>query len=99
MITLAVLAAVQAISCPPMMRAHPLTTVQVFDGPPKEQADLEPDTGGWDLKAIRSTSSPQGFFLVCGYKGTTAQVTLRLPHETDFCRLSGPTRAPKVSCR
>jgi hypothetical protein len=98
-IALAALAAIQAISCPAVLRDHPLTTVQVFDGNPKEQADLEPDAGGWDLKAIRPTSSPEGFFLVCGYKGTKDQVTLRLPHETDFCRRSGPIRAPKVSCR
>jgi hypothetical protein len=98
MIALAALAAV-AIVCPPMQQAHPLATVQVFDGDPKAQADLEPDAGGWDLKVIRSTSSPDGFFLVCGYKGTPARITLRLPRETDFCRLTGPTRAPKVSCR
>ena len=99
MIALMALVAAQAIACPATREARPLTTVQVFDGDPKNQTDLEPDAGGWDLKSIRSTSSPDGFFLVCGYKGSKPNLTLRLPRETDSCRLSGPQHAPRVSCR
>jgi hypothetical protein len=72
--------------------------VEVFDGPPRERADLEPDGRLWDLKAIRSTSSPEGFFLVCAYTGGRA-VTLRLPRAIDACRRSGPVSAPRVACR
>jgi hypothetical protein len=98
MIALMALVVGLAVTCPPGPDGRPLTTVQVFDGDPKGMADLAPDGDLWDLKSIRATSSPEGFFLVCGYKGER-HVTLRLPRETDVCRLTGTARTPKVSCR
>ena len=92
------LISVAAISCPATLQGRPLATVQVFDGPPREQADLEPDGRLWDLKAIRSTSSPEGFFLVCGYGGGHV-VTLRLPRTVEACRREGSLAAPRVACR
>jgi len=97
MMTLA-LVSVAAISCPAMLQGRPLATVQVFDGPPRERADLEPDGRFWDLKAIRSTSSPEGFFLVCGY-GNGRVATLRLPRNVQSCRRSGSLSSPRVACR
>jgi hypothetical protein len=98
MMALAALASTAAISCPATLQGRPLTTVQVFDGPPRERADLEPDERLWDLKAIRSTSSPEGFFLVCGY-GSGRTVTLRLPRTVETCRRSGLLSSPRVACR
>jgi hypothetical protein len=97
MTALAVLASA-VISCPVVSDGRPLATVQVFDGKPADRADLEPDGRLWDLKAIRSTSSPDGFFLVCGY-GAGRRVTLRLPPNVQSCRRSGSLEAPSVVCR
>ena len=99
MIALALLAAASTLVCPATIRSHPLATIQLFDGDPKLLTDLEPDDRGWDLKPIRSTSSPDGFFLVCGYGTTVPRLTLRIPKEADACRLTGTERAPRVSCR
>jgi hypothetical protein len=98
MMVLAALASTAAINCPATAQGRHLATVQVFDGPPRERADLAPDGRLWDLKAIRSTSSPEGFFLVCGYAGGHA-VTLRLPHAVEACRRGGTLAAPSVTCR
>ncbi len=91
-------AAAGVITCPAASQGRPLITVQVFDGDPREQADLDPDGRVWDLRAIRPTSSPAGFFLVCGYGGER-RLVLRLPRGVDACRRSGPVRTPRIACR
>jgi hypothetical protein len=91
------LASTAVISCPASLEGHRLATVQVFDGPPSERADLAPDGSVWDLKAVRSTSSPKGFFLVCGYGGRT--VTLHLPPHVEACRRAGVVATPRIACR
>jgi hypothetical protein len=97
MMALSALASAAVVSCPAPLAGHRLATVQVFDGPPSERADLEPEGSAWDLKAIRSTSSPKGFFLLCGYGGRA--VTLHLPRDVEACRRTGTVAAPRITCR
>jgi hypothetical protein len=99
MMALAVLASAAVVSCPAAAHGHRLATVQVFDGPPSERADLEPDGSVWDLKAIRPTSSPKGLFLVCGYGGGGRFVSLPLPNNVGSCRRAASLSAPRVLCR
>jgi hypothetical protein len=89
---------------------HRLASVTFFDGPPKEQASLVYDdtasagkewTGIWHFGP-----SPRGFWIACGYSGTSVMFSRRLPAEVKVCRVTyekegeGPVGdIQKIDCR
>jgi hypothetical protein len=94
MLTAASAAPPVALECP-AISGQTLVYVDIFDGPPDQQADLAPDDtktqpGGssniWQLDA-----SPAGLFVKCGYgkalAGPYSRVeTIRLPDTAKSCR-------------
>ena len=107
-------AAPTALECP-AIPGRTLVYIDVYDGPPENQADLAPDTTQkragavsnlWELKA-----GPDGLYVKCGYgkklEGPYSQtVTIRLPDMVKTCRADFKTgKQPddltlqKFSCR
>ena len=69
-----------------------LSSVAIFDGPPEEQASLKYDDERtlkdeiiqtWELPA-----SGRGYWIVCGYTNTTAQLRRKLPDDARACEVA-----------
>lgn len=88
-------AAPVALACP-AIAGQTLVYIDIFDGPPEQQADLVPDQHSspasktawntWQLEA-----GPDGLFVTCGYgkklEGPYSRMeTIRLPDTTKSCR-------------
>ena len=80
------------IRCPTTHAGSQLTTVTLFDGPPSEHADLEPDTfhqskGGsrseWDVAYIYQAG--RHLFVECQYGPNAASVILEPVPSTYTC--------------
>lgn len=78
--------------CPQTHAGSQLTTVTLFDGPPSEHADLEPDSshqgkGGirseWDVGYIYKAG--RHLFVECRYGPKTPSVVLEPGPSTDKC--------------
>ena len=72
--------------------ATELSSVTIFDGPPEELASLKYDderTGKdeivqtWELPA-----NPRGYWIVCGYANTTAQLRRKLQDSIRACEVT-----------
>lgn len=66
-----------------------LSSITIFDGPPEEQASLKYDderstkaeiVQTWDL-----ATNERGYWIVCGYAHTTAELRRKLPNEVHAC--------------
>ena len=69
-----------------------LSAVTFFDGPPREKASLVYDD---EVKAARETravwrfpASGKGIWISCGYEGTAAMLSRRLPASVRACTVS-----------
>jgi hypothetical protein len=62
-----------------------LSSVTIFDGPPEQQASLKYDDERTTKDEIIQTwdlpSSERGYWIVCGYTNTTAQLRRKLPDD------------------
>lgn len=80
----------QSVAAPPGWRAtdepeqHYLRGARLFDGEPKDLADLIPERGGWDLGANQG----RGYTLVCQYEGTEAVLEAKVPDGLRRCQMS-----------
>ena len=84
-----------ALACP-AMPGQTLVYVDIFDGPPENQADLVPDQHSAPAgKTTRNTwelaAGPDGLYVKCGYgkrlEGPYSRVeTIRLPDTVKTCR-------------
>ena len=66
-----------------------LSGMSVFDGPPDEQADLKYHDSRkanreWTVR-WRLAPNPRGYWLMCRYDGTRAQVSRRIPDGATRC--------------
>ena len=84
------------VRCPIGTSAHPLSSESLFDGPPSEQADLEPDEyGTWD--GLRG-SAVEGYYLECVYQGAQP-IDIKLPNDINSCVLDGNyAQSHNVTC-
>ncbi len=69
-----------------------LSSATIFEGPPEEQASLKYDVERttrddviqtWELPA-----SEPGYWIVCGYTNTTAQLRRKLPNDVRACEVA-----------
>jgi hypothetical protein len=87
-----------AIGCPPTHDGRPLADVGLFDGPPSERVELEPERGRWVIDKRDEPSSPTlpYFTLGCTYRGSHEVVTVVLPRSVRVCEI---TKGPNARCR
>jgi hypothetical protein len=68
-----------------------LSSATIFEGPPEEQASLKYDDERTAKDEIIQTwqlpSSARGYWLVCGYANTTAQLRRKLPDDVHACEV------------
>jgi len=68
-----------------------LSSVTIFDGPPSEQASLKYDDERVTKSEIIQTwelpASDRGYWLVCGYTNTTAQLVRKLTNAIRACEV------------
>lgn len=83
-----------ATTCPEYLGGHALESVDIFDGPPSNFVGIHPVPGGWLFHGERFS---KGVFLVCNYRGTTAQNQIRLPNRVQACWFG--YNWPHVVCR
>src|ERR1700732_784371 len=62
-----------------------LSSATIFEGPPEEQASLKYDdertTKDEVIQRWKLPASDRGYWIVCGYTNTTAQLRRRLPSD------------------
>ena len=103
-----------ALQCP-AIPGQTLVYIDIFDGPPENQADLAPDdtkkAGGVTSNIWQLTASSDGLYVKCGYgkvlQGPYSQMeTIRLPDTVKTCRADFKTGTrpddltlQKFSCR
>jgi hypothetical protein len=75
-------------------RNHALWFVKVFEGAPKEKADLVPDVNDRLKRSWTFVPSPGGFWLECHYTRTTVVLSRQLPAGIKSCTV---TFTPDVS--
>ncbi|MBN8890059.1 MAG: hypothetical protein ABS99_04670 [Acetobacteraceae bacterium SCN 69-10] len=63
---------------------HYLRGARLFDGDPKDLADLIGERGGWDLLP----NEGRGYTLICQYEGTEATLQARVPEGLRRCTVS-----------
>ena len=84
------------LRCPtrisPGGQPHALQRGSVFDGPPRELADLIPVDRRWNLAPYRAEK--RDLYLVCRYQKTDQTTTFVIPRHMMFC---AETRATVVS--
>ena len=73
-------------------KAHAaLSSVTIFEGPPEEQASLKYDDERTAKDEIIQTwelpASDRGYWIVCGYTSTTAQLRRKLPTDLRACQV------------
>jgi hypothetical protein len=68
-----------------------LSSVMIFDGPPEEQASLKYDdertTEDEIIQTWQLPASDRGYWIVCGYSNTTAQLRRKLPSDILACEV------------
>ena len=68
-----------------------LSSATIFEGPPEEQASLKYDDERSGKDAIIQTwelpASNRGYWMVCGYTNTTAQLRRNLPRDIHACEV------------
>jgi hypothetical protein len=68
-----------------------LSSATIFEGPPEEQESLKYDDERATKDAIIQTwelpSSERGYWIVCGYTNTTAQLRRKLPNDIRACEV------------
>jgi hypothetical protein len=68
-----------------------LSSATIFDGPPAEQASLKYDDQRTTSNSVIQTwalpASVRGYWLVCGYTNTTAQLERKLPNDARTCEV------------
>jgi hypothetical protein len=68
-----------------------LSSATIFDGAPEEQASLKYDDQRTTKNEIIQTwelpASDHGYWIVCGYNGTTAQLRHKLPADVRACEV------------
>lgn len=73
----------------PRPGSHALSGVSLSDGPPAEQAFLAPDdsdrAGGALTNRWSLGRSPRGYWLICEYESSGANLSRRLPPEIGQC--------------
>jgi len=83
-----------ALQCP-TIAGQTLVYIDIFDGPPEDQADLVPDeqksAGGKGLSVWQLEAGARGLFVKCGYgkvlEGPYSHLeTIRLPDTVKTCR-------------
>jgi hypothetical protein len=103
-----------ALQCP-AIPGQTLVYIDIFDGPPENQADLAPDASRTAAGAAWNTwelsPGPEGLFVKCGYgkklEGPYSRTeTIRLPDTAKSCRAdfkTGPGKSDlilvKFACR
>lgn len=89
-----------------------LEMVTFFSGPPEEEASLVYDKktkikGGW-IGTWNFPKDPAGYWILCSYQGTRAELSRRLPDSVSVCRVtydegvhsvSGFPAIRKIECR
>ena len=87
----------QAPSCPATQAAHPLVSVDVFDGPPTQRADLVPDyshrtthgaVASWNVASTYTAG--RHIFLVCTYRHPAPPGTRENPANVPRCLFRPP---------
>ncbi len=86
----------QTVSCPASLGAHPSTSQDLYDGPPKNLASLVPEDDGW-LHLYPRGPGDRELILVCRY-GAGRQVVVHVPPTATNC-LFGNEGQPEVTCR
>ena len=71
-------------------QSYTLNDASLFDGPPEELADLEPDNEGemvWSLPDYQNSAQQreQALYFVCKYSKTTKTLTLTVPQAATTC--------------
>jgi hypothetical protein len=91
-------AAQAEIGCPPMHDGRPLKSVELFDGPPSEKAELMPEDGRFIVpqRPKPLSESLPNFTLGCTYRGSKEMVTVVLPRGIRVCEFKN---YPRVACR
>ncbi|HVN29614.1 MAG TPA: STY0301 family protein [Candidatus Binataceae bacterium] len=68
-----------------------LSSVTIFAGPPEEMASLKYDdertAGNEIIQTWQLPASPHGYWIVCGYTNTTAQLRRKLPDDSRACEV------------
>ena len=98
--------ATTSVACPDQQRVGskiaPLTTADVFQGPPDKHASMIPDleTSEWQLAGYQENSKARGesLYLVCRYKGTKSTVTIRIPESATSCKVAGARHGTAAEC-
>lgn len=93
-------------ACPPQHRdgKHTglLESASVFDGPPKNLAELIPNlaTLEWDLSKSQeqARARDESMYLVCKYARIKGTVTIKIPYEAASCKLEGIKGRASVAC-
>jgi hypothetical protein len=69
-----------------------LSSATIFDGPPEEQASLKYDDERAAKTEIIQTwklpASEHGYWIMCGYTNTTAQLRRKLPNDLRACEVA-----------
>jgi hypothetical protein len=66
-----------------------LESADLFDGPPERLVELVGPGDGWD---VSKRFAPEGYFIVCHYKGTERKITFHVPENAKFCDFDGIRR-------
>lgn len=68
-----------------------LSSVTIFEGPPEELGSLKYDDERTTKDAIIQTwelpASERGYWIVCGYSNTSAQLRRKLPNDVHACEV------------
>ncbi len=87
--------------------SHVLWFVNIYDGDPKDKADLVPDINGPLSRSWTLSGSPNGFWMECHYTQTTIVLARPLPVVVKSCvvtftpdvTLDGQQVIKQISCR
>jgi hypothetical protein len=69
-----------------------LSSVMIFDGPPEDQASLKYDdertTSDEIIQTWQLPANDRGYWIMCGYSNTTAQLRRKLPSDVVGCEVA-----------
>ena len=75
-------------ACPRLYKKHMLVGFGLYEGPPSEEGDLQPDNdSAWDL----SHRYPAGYFIGCRYSGTNYVYPIEIPDSILSCSITSQT--------
>lgn len=103
-------ACAQELKCPASQGKNVLTSVDLFDGPPAERADLVPDDSRGTTNLMYASwkvgylfDSGRKLYVVCSYSGPqpTSEVTLKAEKRVSSCifRAHGKGHPTELSCK